>query len=449
MNYATGLGEDARRQQPQQPQGKPPIPGPGYEPRRQQGGPGGPRRQRMPSGIPGNNYGGPSPYGQPGSPPPGGKDENHPHAGETISCQPTESFVSWLAQAKGALAITTYQAGKVALVGWDGKQVTMVMRQFEKPMGFAVGPNNRLALATRHDLMLFANGPLLASDYLENEKGRYDTLFLPRASYHTGDLATHDLAFGDDGLWLVNTRFSCLSQLSNEFNFVPKWQPKFITMLAPEDRCHLNGLAMRDNKPAYVTALGETDTVGGWRPTKATGGIIMDVAANEVITRGLCMPHSPRWYDGKLWVLDSGKGEMLQVDPKDGKTTVVTALPGFLRGLSFAGPFALIGMGKIREKHIFGGLPVGTKYPKLLCGVSIVDLRSGKEVANLEFTSGCVELYDVQFLKNVFKPNILNLLKPQARQAFVAPDFSYWLRPSNVIQDDAPGVTNPQNAPGA
>jgi uncharacterized protein (TIGR03032 family) len=358
-------------------------------------------------------------------------------SGDVIQCAISDPFQQWMSRAGGSLVITTYQAGKVAMVGWDGKQVTLLMRQFDKPMGMAA-QGEKLALATRNDVVLLANAKLLAPDYLENQRGRYDALYLPRASFHTGDINVHDLAYGSDGLWIVNTRFCCLSKLSDEFNFVPVWKPPFLSEIVPEDRCHLNGLTMVDGKPKFVTCLGETDVVGGWRPEKATGGCVIDVPSNQVVARGFAMPHSPRWYRGQLFLLHSGAGELIIVDPKTGKHAVVCAMPAYLRGLGFVGDFAIVGMCQIREKHIFGGLPVQKRHEKLLCGIAVIDLRSGKNIGMLEFTSGCQELFEVQFLPGINRPMVLNLERPETRQAFAAPQFSYWLRPSNEIKDPPP-----------
>jgi uncharacterized protein (TIGR03032 family) len=366
------------------------------------------------------------------TPPPGAA-----QSGDVIECGISDAFAAWMSQAPGSILLTTYQAGKVAMIGFDGKQVTLLMRQFDKPMGLAVltGNATRIALASRNEVTLFADAPLLAPDYLETQRGRYDSLFLPRASYYTGDINVHDLGFdAQEKLWIVNTRFCCLSHVSERFSFEPVWKPPFISEIVPEDRCHLNGLAMVNGKPKYVTCLGEADTVGGWRPGKATGGCIIDLDSNEVIARGFAMPHSPRWYAGKLFFLNSGAGEMCVLDPKTGKHQAICQLPAYLRGLGFVGDYALVGMCQIREKHIFGNLPVQQRSSKLLCGVSIIDLRSGKPVAMLEFTRGCQELFEVSFLPGTRRPMILNLQKDATRDAFTAPQFSYWLRPSNEIR---------------
>ena len=353
-----------------------------------------------------------------------------------IECSAPPSFQQWLAEAGGSLCVSTYQAGKVAMIGWDGQQVTLLMRQFDKPLGLAVD-GGRLALATRHVLWTFANAPPLAHDYMEDQPGRYDGLYLPRVTYHTGDLNTHDVAFDGEGLLLAASRFSCLARLSHDYSFAPVWKPAFVSDLVPEDRCHLNGLAIRDGRARYVTALGTTDAAGAWRENKARGGVLIDVEADEILAGGMAMPHSPRWYDGRLWVLNSGAGELLLVDPSTGQSEVVCEMPGYLRGLCFAGPYALVGLSRIREKHIFGGLPVQDRYhDKLRCGVAVVDIVSGREVGFFEFTSGCEELYDVQFLPGVYRPMILNLERPAVHQAITNCDSSFWLRASAEIKPE-------------
>ena len=356
-----------------------------------------------------------------------------------VACETSDSFQNWLAQAGGSLVVSTYQAGKVALIGTDASRTTLLMRQFEKPLGLTV-EGSRIALATRHEVWVLANAPLLAYEFLEDQPGRYDAIYLPRAVFQTGDLHTHDLAFVGSDLLLINTLFSCLARPSFAYNFVPLWKPKFISDLVPEDRCHLNGLALRDGRPRYVTALGTTDSVGGWREGKARGGVVIDIENDEIILVALAMPHSPRWYAGRLWVLNSGAGQLLVLDPQRGQAEVVCELPGYLRGLTFVGPYAVIGLSKIRERHIFGNLPIQRRCPSLRCGVAVVDTRTGAALGMFEFTAGCEELYDVQFLPGISRPTILNLEKPAIREAFTYPDSSFWLRPSKEISDPQPVI---------
>ena len=366
-------------------------------------------------------------------------------AGKEITCQADAGFAEWISRIGGSVVISTYQAGKVAIVGWNGSQVGITMRHFRRPMGMAVtaGPPRQLALATQFELIHFADADLLAADYLN--PGRYDALLLPRVSYLTGNLNLHDMAFDADGsLIIVNTRFSCLCKVTPQFSFVPVWQPPFITVLEPVDRCHLNGLAMAAGKPKYVTALGQSDTARGWHADRITRGILIDVPTGDVLKADLSMPHSPRLHAGRLWLLNSAQGELCVINEKTGTHDVVLALPGFLRGLSFVdGPegktYALIGLSRVREKYLFEGLPVQKRFPRLICGAAVVDVTAGRLVGIFEFSGGAEELYDVQFLHGVVRASILNREKEAVVEAITSPEFSYWLR------DDAaqPKQTNP------
>jgi uncharacterized protein (TIGR03032 family) len=214
------------------------------------------------------------------------------------------------------------------------------------------------------------------------------------------------MAWSGNELWIVNTYFSCLCTLAEEFIFVPRWRPPFITALAGQDRCHLNGLALENGKPRYVTALAETDTPQGWRPNKATSGCLIDVPSGVTVARGFAMPHSPRLHDGRLWLLDSGKGRLALVDPQTGKDEPVAHVPGYTRGLALAGPFAFVGLSRIRETSVFSGIPIAERRDQLRCGVRVVDVRSGQVVAGLDFLSGVEEIFAVELLPEVRLPSV-------------------------------------------
>ena len=352
---------------------------------------------------------------------------------DTIQCVVDEGFAEWISRFPGTLAITTYQAGKLILVGWDGRQVAILPRNFDKPMGLAVAPASsasptRIALATKFGVTVFADAPTLAGDLFQDKPGRYDALFLPRVNYHTCEVSTHDLAYAADGLWLVNTRFSCLARLSEAFNFIPFWKPQFVSEIVPEDRCHLNGLCVVDGSPAYVTCLGETDAAEGWREKRATGGVIVDVQSGAILARGLSMPHSPRWRSNRLWFLNSGEGELCILDPATGQSTVVCDLPAYLRGLCLTDSFALVGLCQIREKHLFGGLPIRARCQNLKCGIAAIDLESGHQIGLLEFTSGCTELFDIGVIAGPRRAMVMNLEREESRQAIATAGLSYWFR---------------------
>src|SRR4051794_24892945 len=294
-----------------------------------------------------------------------------------------------------SLLVSTYQAGKVVAVGVDRGELTLSYHNFERAMGLAVKPD-ALAVAARAQVWLLRAAPDIAARV--EPAGRHDACFLTRSSHFTGEIQAHELAWGRDELWLVNNAVRCLCTLDGRHSFVPRWRPPFLTALAAEDRCHLNGLAMADGEPKYVTALAETDTPQGWRADKARSGCLIDVASGRTVARGFAMPHSPRVHRGRVWMLHSGAGQLVLIDPASGKAETVTELPGYTRGLALCDRFAFVGLSKIRETSTFGGMPIAERRPELKCGVGVVDLRTGRLVAHLDFMTGVEEILDVQVL---------------------------------------------------
>jgi uncharacterized protein (TIGR03032 family) len=317
-----------------------------------------------------------------------------------------------------SLFVSTYQAGKLVVVRTEHGRLSTLLRNFEQAMGLAVDPRC-LAVGTRSMVWFLRNAPDIAPRL--EPAGRHDGCFIPRSCHVTGDVRIHEIAWGGETLWLVNTRFSCLCTLHADFSFVPRWRPPFLTAMAAEDRCHLNGLAMLDGQPKYVTALGETDTLGGWRPNKANGGCLIAVPSGQVVARGLAMPHSPRVHDNRIWVLDSGTGRVLIVDPTSGQTVLVAELPGYPRGLAFCGRYAFVGLSKIRETSTFGGLPLAERRHELKCGVWVLDAGSGQVAEFLEFEKGVEEIFDVQILPGVRFPAVVGFDREVIQNTFIVP----------------------------
>ncbi|MEM9092660.1 MAG: TIGR03032 family protein, partial [Cyanobacteria bacterium P01_F01_bin.53] len=331
----------------------------------------------------------------------------------------TNTFVQVLNQLGISLVVSTYQAGKLIVMRADGTAVNTHFRQFQKPMGIAANCD-RMALGTGATIWEFHNIPHTATRI--EPAGRHDACYVPRQVHVTGDIDIHEMAWADNELWFLNTRFSCLCTLDKQYSFVPRWKPDFITAYDLRDRCHLNGLAIRDGEPRYVTALGETDTPGGWRNNKASGGILIDIDTNEILLRGLSMPHSPRWYDGKLWVLESGKGSLAYWDDQTGKLVTVAQLPGFTRGIEFYGNLAFIGLSQIRESAVFSGLPLTQSLTERICGVWVVDIRSGETVAFLKFEDAVQEIFAVSVLPGILFPEVLDWSQELMGSSYVLPD---------------------------
>jgi uncharacterized protein (TIGR03032 family) len=296
--------------------------------------------------------------------------------------------------------------------------VSLLMRTFDQAMGIAVDATS-LAVGTRWQVWILRNAPDIAAQL--EPRGHYDGCFLPRMAYVTGDIRVHEMAWGSDALWLVNTRFSCLCTPESDYSFVPRWRPPFVSDFVAEDRCHLNGLALVDGVPKYVTALGRSNSPEGWREQKATGGIVIDVPSGEIIAHGLCMPHSPRVHQGRLYVLDSGTGRLITVDVKSGVTETVTQLPGYARGVALHGGYAFVGLSQIRETSMFGGLPITETPQPLRCGVWAIELESGRIAAFAEFQSGVQEVFDVQIVPGVRFPAVIGIEKDDLMNVFVVP----------------------------
>jgi uncharacterized protein (TIGR03032 family) len=330
----------------------------------------------------------------------------------------TDSFVELLHRLGASLLVSTYQANKLLAVRANGGGLSTLVRTFDKPMGLAAA-GGRLALGTRKEVWFFRNAPDLAPRV--EPADRHDACFLPRSAHVTGDIAVHELAWAGEELWVVNTRFSCLCTLHPDYSFVPRWQPPFVTALAAEDRCHLNGLALVAGRPRYATALGETDTANGWRADKSRGGCLVEVSSGEIISRGLSMPHSPRWHDGRLWLLESGTGQFVFVDPATGRRQRVAELPGFARGLALVGPYAFVGLSKIRTTSAMDGVPLADRREQLKCGVAVVDLCRGHVVALLEFQTAVEEIFDVQLLAGLRFPEVIGFQQETIQHTFVVP----------------------------
>lgn len=344
-----------------------------------------------------------------------------------FSCSYSPQVPELLNQLGCTVVITTYQAGKVIFISAkDDHNLVQLPRTFVKAMGIGIhGP--KMVLATKDEAIVLVNSPQLAEYYPNNPK-TYDALFMPRATYYTGQIDIHDIDFGGQDIYAVNTSFSCLIKIDDNYSFTPYWQPPFITKLASEDRCHLNGMAMQDGKPKYVTAFNRGDSQQSWREEVTTGGIIMDVASNEVISESLPMPHSPRLFGDKLYLLLSATGELVEVDQQNGQRTPVCQLRGFVRGLARHGDFAFIGLSRLRKNSsTFAKLDIAKISER--AGVAIVHLPTGAVVGEIRYHTSVDEIYDIQVLPNMVRPGILNTMKPEYKLGLSTPEATYWARP--------------------
>lgn len=315
----------------------------------------------------------------------------------------------WMASVDASLVFTTYQEGRVFFIGYDdGSRITLIERLFDRAMGLAV-EGDALYLGTLLQVLRFSNALSPGASWGEMKA---DRLYVPRLSWTTGDVDIHDVAVDSDGRVLfISTLYSCIAATSAEYSFEPVWRPPFVSRLAAEDRCHLNGLAMDNGRPRTVSAVSRSDIADGWRDHRRDGGVLVDVESREIVCAGLSMPHSPRWHDGRLYVLNSGAGEFGYIDTERGTFEAITFCPGYLRGLAFAGDCAIVGLSRPREKT-FHGLPLddalAERKARPQCGVLVIDLKTGNIAHWLRLDSGIEELYDVAVLPGTCRPAALN-----------------------------------------
>jgi uncharacterized protein (TIGR03032 family) len=335
---------------------------------------------------------------------------------KTISFNYPDSLVQMLGQFGITLVISTYQSGKILLVGQDDNKLDIRYKDFLRPMGMAAQGSNLWA-GLGHGIWHFQN--LATAAPLVDKEKKFTACYLPFNIHFTGDVDIHEMAFSDQ-LYFINTKFSCLCVNDKVNSFVPVWKPPFITDLSPVDKCHLNGLGMRDERPRYVTMLGKTDAPLGWREHKADGGMIMDIDTNEILADGLSMPHSPRWHQDAIWFLESGKGAMCRLDPVTGEVVEKARVPGFTRGFHLVNDIAFVGVSKVRESATFSGLPV-TRLSRRICGVWVVDINTGKELTYIEFTGGVDEIFSVCVLPHKMM-ELADFQNPLTRGNYQVPD---------------------------
>jgi len=322
-----------------------------------------------------------------------------------INLRDTGRFLAVLESLQCSLALSRRPSG-VAILGVDKGVPTLSACLLPRSMGMTVS-GNRLAVATTHELLVFSNVSNLAPLY-PVRPDYYDAVFVPRQSYYTGDLDLHDMVFEKQLVLAVNTRYSCISVIDGYFNFTPIWQPPFVSGFGPDDRCHLNGMAFHDGKVRYASALGHSDKPFGWRGRMADGGIVMEVPSGCIVADGLSMPHSPRLIDNQLYVLEGGRGQVLQIDPHSGAKQVVATLPGFTHGLAEYGGVLFVGLSRLRDKRGPQGLPIEGAADRLVAGVAAIDRRSGEVLGILHFYNGVDEVFDVQVMPGIRRAEILS-----------------------------------------
>lgn len=410
-----------------------------------------------------------------------------------FDCEYTENLPAILNKLNISLAFTSYQAGRLMLVRSDGEALDINFKSFPRPMGLAatedgltLGIFTQVINFQREDGLLETikkplekiekditaprikpkESPKEASkdmavsaqqeeeinpvnqdnieskDSSDNEEKeiyekqylpvdeRVDACFITRSAHYSGMINIHDVDWGDEGLWAVNSSFSCLCTLEPDYSFVPQWKPYFISDLVPEDRCHLNGMTLKDGKPAYVTTFSKYNEVGKWRSGDKFDGTLMDVEKNKILIDGLAMPHSPRWYKDRVYFCNSGYGKICDYHPVTEQLQTIAEVPGFTRGMDFYGPLMFVGLSKVREADVTRPAPLSKKYDQTYSGIWLFDLDDRdddgqlKEVGHIKFTGNVDQIYDVAVIPDCSFPELIEPNHPRMRNHFCHPEIA-------------------------
>lgn len=352
----------------------------------------------------------------------------------------TDNFPKILKALNISLAVTSYQSKRLILIGSDGVNLNTNLKSFHRPMG-VYADSNRLTLGTLNQVLEFKRNDALLEkvkrgelDQVESftrktlEKNKQkmsefqqlreeelaqikqsDSLYLHRAALTTGMINIHDIAWGDEGLWVVNSTFSCLSTLSPNHSFIARWKPKFITELVPEDRCHLNGMAMLNGKPKYVSTFNMENSKDSWSQGRVDYGTIIDVDTDDILAEGLIMPHSPRVYKGDIYFCESGYGVVWKLNPKTKEKTQVVKLQGYTRGLYFYGGIMFVGLSQLRASDIANPVPIIKEYEETYAGIWMINLSDGSEIGHIRFDGDVDQIYDIAVIPESISPTLLDV----------------------------------------
>lgn len=349
----------------------------------------------------------------------------------TFSVKYCERFAPLLKAMNASLLLSSYSANSlVVLSSSDGVEIQVTSVFVPRLLGIALN-------AKQDELTLAAYGQLLQYRRVENPSAHKalnevaknsDTIFVPSSSVVTGFLNTHDMVYTADNLLFVNSSFSCIAAVRAGKSFAPIWQPPFISELKPEDRCHLNGMALENGQPAFISSFTTSDKPNSWRSKNSFTGIIMRVMDNQIVADGLSLPHTPRLHQGKLYFCESGAGKLWCIDNpyadnrEEMRLTCVGEYPGFTRGLKCLGDLALLGLSRLRpakdgsERNT--DMPLLNKLDDIASGVLAIDLRSGEVVAQLQFSDDVAQIYDLELLADSVNPHIFAWDAEEVSQVF-------------------------------
>ncbi|MDA3927524.1 MAG: TIGR03032 family protein [Prolixibacteraceae bacterium] len=339
-------------------------------------------------------------------------------------CTFSKEFPIILREKNIVLGLSTIDTNKlIFLRGNEENNIVQFLRNFEHPTGLAI-KDDFLAVASRSDLQLFRTNHKLAKSF-PGDKNKFDQIFLPKLTYHCGNVDLHDIAFVNEKIIGISTAYSCLLEFSDSYSFNPIWKPDFITDLKNEDRCHLNGLAIKNGEIVALTALGKTNYKEGWRKNKVNGGVLIDYKTKEILLDQLGAPHSPTISGNEIFIALSATGEILKYNMDTKEHCIIANLAGYVRGIKIIDDYIFVGLSKLRNKSLdVIDFPVAKK--QLSCGIYILSKKTGNTIAHLHFEKDVNEIYSIQLFKNSKNTILFSNTNEPWKYSTDTPNFSHW-----------------------
>lgn len=328
---------------------------------------------------------------------------------EKVQIDTSPEFVNWLKTHNVSITFSTKSASKIFCVGvTEDDKLSLGERPFDR-CGALAENNNSIYLSTSYQIWRLEN-----SIPADQKFQGFDKFYIPQQSFVTGDLNIQDMWVDEQGrILFTNSLFSCLATVSSQSSFIPLWKPSFISQINAENRCHLSGVAVVDNQPKYVTVAGQTDTKQGWVECRQNGGCVIDITTNDVVCSGLSIPQSPRYYQDKLYVLNSGTGHFGSINLESNTFEPIAFMPGYLRGLSFINNYAIVGCCRALTGSDFDGLELIDNLKKNNqegnCGIYVINLDNGNIEHHLTFDRVINDIFSVVAISDTQRPMALGL----------------------------------------
>ena len=317
-----------------------------------------------------------------------------------LQCKTIGPWWKLLSEAGIRLIVSREYEHLLLMLGAEKNSPEISYLRLPHPSGIAVDQKNHFVYvaSTRNPNQVFTFQPI-AGMFFRKEKKNFslsrvnDKPLIPvRTNFYPGSLYIHDLSVMGEKLYATATGHNMVVELLPKGGYLPRWWPRCVDHKgAPRNEANylqLNSIAAgKGIRNSFFSASASAISCNSPRDPDFQvdhRGVIFSAKNGAPICGGLTRPHSARQYQGKIWVDNSGYGEIGYIDGDRFK--VVAQLPGWTRGLCFHGGIAFVGTSRILPR--FERFAPGLNIKECFCGVHAVELKSGNILASLRWPQG-------------------------------------------------------------